>query len=426
KGMDMASSLFTAPDQAVRLSHIEAKANQLAKAYPGKSTDQIMDEAVERGLNEIPSPEYTPKAIQKFRENFAFGSLITYPTEILRTTWNSFEYALKDLRKAITSTDEQLAAEGADRAGLLEMGTRGATGTIAAMAIVPTIAASAKMALNKVWPGANEPEKVNAMKRFMPSYYQDANLMALGDPSKNEAVFMDWSPVDAFGQMGRAMTSGLAAIREGEGPFDAAMAAGKALADPYTSMQPLALAGMEAITGKTMGGKGGDITNPEADLLGQAGDYGKHFLKTLSPGPVKTGMRFLEAGQSGDKWLAEREVASWFGLRMYRFDKNKEIGRTAMDRQRAYTDLKSLRTDAVKKDFLKSGTPAILEAEEEAQAKWVAELAPEIVKDIEAAKMLGKSDREILELFSSEAHLPKKHILALLRGTVLPLSWDTK
>lgn len=424
KGMDYAASFFTAPDQAVRLSHIEAKANQLAKAYPGRSSDAIMDEAVERGLNEIPSPEYGPKAIQKLRENFAFGSLITYPTEILRTTWNSFEYAAKDLHKALTATDAQLAAEGADRAGLMEMGIRGTAGTVAAMALVPTVAASAKMALSKVWPDANDPEKIEAMKRFMPSYYKDANLMALGDASKNNVVFMDWSPVDAFGQMGRAATSTLAAIRDGEDAFGAALAGANSMVEPYTGMQPLAQAGVEALTNRKEGGSGAPITNPEASLGQRAGDYGYHFLKTLGPGtPVKTPLRFLEAGQSGDDWVAAREIASWFGIRMYRFDKDKQIERTARDRQKAYVNLMQLRNQAVKKDFLTAGSPAVLEAESEAQGKWVAEMVPELQKDIEAAKRLGKSDAEIVRLFSGEGGLPKKHILALLRGETLPLSW---
>lgn len=257
----------------------------------------------------------------------------------------------------------------------------------------------------------------------MPSYYQDANLMALGDGSKNEVVFMDWSPVDAYGQMGRAMTSALAESRQGGDAVDAALAAGKAMIEPYTSMQPLALAGMEALTNRQQGGTGGAIANPEADFSDQAGAYGKHFLKTLAPGPVKTGMRFLEAGQGGDKWIAEREIASWLGLRMYRFDTDKAITQKAMDRQKSYVNLMNLRTTAVKKHFLTSGAPAVLEAEKEAQEKWATELSQEVVKDIEAAKKLGKPDSEIIRLFSSEGGLPKKHVIALLQGRTLPLSW---
>lgn len=425
KGLDWASAGFTAPDQGIRISHAIVKSKQLAKAYPNKSEEWILDEAARRARLEIPTPEDSPQFIQKLRQNPVGGSLVTFNAEILRTGWNSLKLGWQDFRKGWKATPEQAAAEGFDRNALMALGVGEMAGAAGSMGVVPAIALGARMTMEQVNPGSNDKDVAAARRRFLPDYYQNNDFVSVSPKGDNRQVLLDFSPLQPYAIAQKAIAQLVASIHDDEGAAQAAMKTAEELMGPFTQLQPLAISGIELGANASRMGEGAEIYDPKGSKLEIAADSAAHVWKQSKPGFLKSKDRLVEADQLGDNFKAYREIASWFGLRMYRFDANQDIGFKARDRQQSYNRIKKIRTEAVKKEFLRDSSPVVLAAESKAQQEWVTELVPEIQKDIAAAKVLGKTDAEIIELFSSKTSaLPKYHIEALLRGQVLPLRWD--
>lgn len=431
------AKLYTAADDFWKIASFISEKRSLTKAFDSsKSGTESLNAFAEsldiktgfldyeRTINEvaaykvrntIPNYDYVGFFVRLLRRT-PFAPFVAFPTEILRTGYNMYWLAGKE----ITSGNYEMQVKGYRR--LFGAGTM--------MAGLPTIAVVAGKALSEV-----DDEEIDAIRRLGPEWLKNSAIIPLGKketPKGTEYQYMDGSHMFVYDTISSSAFAVFRSIKEGQ---DIGQGTPEAVANgiasgvynivkPYTSLSIAPGLQFELLTGRRIDG-GRPITNPEKPWGEQAKDLFNYAFEKGQPGFVQQIGNLINSGtfdeysfsRYGSKKDFDDAMLSLVGVKINSTNpadsipfKISEAQRRFSDANRIFTSL-SYRSGAVTANDL-------LNAYKNAQEAYF-DIQREGYLDMQAAKKLGVSPSVINKQLNDRIN-PKDLRRAFRTGIFVP------
>jgi hypothetical protein len=381
-----AQDLYVAEDDFYKIYNYLAEFDNLKNAYRGsrRSELELMKEAASIVRNTVPNYAYVSDFIKGLRRS-PLGNFVSFPAEIMRTSFNIVEQGIKELK------NEATRSIGARR--LLGFGTTVAT--------IPP-------ALVEIYRGMYgiTREQLAAMRRFLPEWSRESTIIPQKDKDGNY-YYTDFSHGFAYDTVVNPVQSVIANVGTGENaePLITEMTRGfgKAIArlvDPFISesIWIQALNDLYSRGGKT--DTGSEVWNPR-DPEGDKFAKGlKHLAEALAPLSLPQIGRLIKAGRFGEDPETGKdlsftgEAAGFFGFRNQKMDFEQSLGfkiseyNTALRQSRKFLPRPAgnVKTEDIIEGLIQ-GNDSWYEAQKVMQ------------KDIAAMKTLGFDDKQVGIIF---------------------------
>lgn len=313
-GIDYAQKFYGFGDDLWKIIGFENEKAMLIKDK-GMSEAAAEVEAAERIRNTYPTYSLIPKAVNALRRFPLVGTFVSFPAEIIRTSYHIVRYLGNDIRELGIKNP---------------MVQRKALGLLIASASMYAL-----QAITKALVGVDDDEE-KALRLMSPEWQKNSNLAYLGRDEKGALQTMDMSFLDPYGYFKRPFN----ALLQDQPLGDALKSGVKDLWTPFFGQDITFGAIMDAAMNKK--DTGGRVFNPEDTVANQTLDISAHIAKAVQPGIVTniTRMYMASTGKvtaSGKKFDVGDELAALGGFRWGTFDP-----KTSMYYQTfAFTDAKA-------------------------------------------------------------------------------------
>ena len=379
-----AQDLYVAEDDFYKIYNYLAEFDNLKNAYKGTKPDiELAKQAASIVRNTVPNYAYVSDFIKGLRRS-PLGNFVSFPAEIVRTTFNITEQGLKEL------ADPALRNIGARR--LLGLGTT--------LAIIPPT-------LVEIFRGAYgiTREELSAMRRFLPEWSRESTIIPNKDKEGN-LYYTDFSHGFAYDTVVNPIQSVIANVEAGkERPLIEGMirGTGKALGrflDPFVSesIWVQALNDLYSRGGRT--DTGSEVWNPRDPEGDKMAKGIKHLVEALAPLSLPQISRTIKAGIYGEDPKTGRdlsltgELGGFFGFRNQKMDFEESLGYKISDYNGALRDSRKF----LPRPRGKVDANDILKELVQGNASWF-EAQKDMKQDIEAMKTLGYTDQQIGTIF---------------------------
>jgi hypothetical protein len=388
-----AQDLYVAEDDFYKIYNFLAEFDNLKGAYrgSGRSELELMREAASIVRNTVPNYAYVSDFIKGLRRS-PLGNFVSFPAEILRTSFNIVEQGIKELRNEATRS----------------IGARRLLGYGITVATIPP-------ALVEIFRGMYgiTRDQLAAMRRFLPEWSRESTIIPSKDKDGNY-YYTDFSHGFAYDTVVNPIQSVIANVGTGENaePLITEMTRGftKAigrLVDPFISesIWIQALQDLYARGGKT--DTGSEVWNPR-DPEGDKFAKGlKHLSEALAPLSLPQISRLGKAGRFGEDPETGKdlsftgEAAGFLGFRNQKMDFEQSLGfkisayQTALRQSRRFLP----RPQGNVK------TQDIIEGLIQGNNSWY-DAQKDMQKDIEAMKTLEFSNKQIGIIFGRRGLTP--------------------
>jgi hypothetical protein len=262
----------------------------------GMSLEEAEIESARRVRNTYPTYSMVGAGIQSLRRFPLAGTFVSFPAEIIRTSFNMAMYVAEDMK-----------------AGRKSMALQRGMGLVFVSGF-----AYAAQALSMAMLGLDD-EDEEAIRLMAAPWQRNANLIFTGYDEKGNIRFLDLSFMDPYNQFKRVFT---AVIRSQ--PIDQKLyeIADEALS-PFFGTDIAAGAIFETLANKKE--SGAPVYRERDDLINQGIDIANHIRKTLQPGIIANLERTYKAidgdvSPSGRRYSKQDEAMAWFGFRMSTLD----------------------------------------------------------------------------------------------------------
>jgi len=304
---------------------------QLQMKYYGLDREAAEKEAAKRVRNTYPTYSMVGQFMQRLRKFPLAGTFVSFPSEIIRTSYHIVRYAYRDMK--------QSKALGAQR--------------LAGLAIASG-AAYIIQELSKQALGVDDEEE-EAIRQQLPPWSRNSNLWFW---SREDGLlrYMDLSYHDPYNYWKRPIT----AMMRDEPPGNRLLSAATDMVKPFFGTDIVAGAVMEVLTNRKS--SGGPVYNESEHPVQIAKDSADHILKAVSPGFVNNINRTAKALQgeyraSGQQYSVADEGLAWLGVRVSTLDPAASLKFRAFDQTR---DLRS--TSAIVSSKIRDPNPVSDEA----------------------------------------------------------------
>jgi len=268
--------------------------------HKGLTEEQAEKEAAERIRNTYPTYSMTGRFVQRLRRFPLAGTFVSFPAEIIRTSYHILRYLKKDLKETPALGRRKVA------------GLAIASGMIHAM-----------QAVSMSMMGMDDDEE-EAFRDLAAPWQRNSNLLALGRNEKGQIQFIDMSFLDPYNYFKRPIN----AMMRDQPYKDALVDSMRDLTSPFFGQDIAFGAIMETMNNRKE--SGGRVFNPEASVIDQSIDIADHLRKAVQPGFMANVERIYRAstGQisaSGRPFLMNEEMAALAGFRISTFDAKGSI-----------------------------------------------------------------------------------------------------
>ena len=385
KTFRVSQDLYVAEDDFYKIYNFLAEFDNLKNAYKGTRPElQLMKEAANIVRNTVPNYAYVSDFIKGLRRS-PLGNFVSFPAEIMRTSFNIVEQGIKELRNEATRS----------------IGARRLLGYGTAVSIIPPTLVEIYRGIYGI-----TRDQLAAMRRFLPDWSRESTIIPSKDKEGNY-YYTDFSHGFAYDTVVNPVQSVIANVGTGENaePLITEMTRGfgraiSRLVDPFISesIWIQALNDLYSRGGKT--DTGSEVWNPR-DPEGDKFAKGlKHLAEALAPlslpqiGRLVKAGRFGEDPETGKDLSFTGEAAGFFGFRNQKMDFKQSLGFKISEYNGALRDSRKFLprpTGNVKPDDIIQG---LLQGND----SWM-QAQKEMQKDIEAMKILGFSNKEIATIF---------------------------
>jgi hypothetical protein len=379
-----AQDLYVAEDDFYKIYNYLAEFDNLKNAYRGTKPDiELAKQAASIVRNTVPNYAYVSDFIKGLRRS-PLGNFVSFPAEIVRTTFNITEQGLKEL------ADPALRSIGARR--LIGLGTT--------LAIIPPTLVEAFRGMYGI-----TRDELAAMRRFLPEWSRESTIIPSKDKDGNY-YYTDFSHGFAYDTVINPIQSVIANVEAGkEQPLIQGMIRGTTRAlgrflDPFVSesIWVQALNDLYSRGGRT--DTGSEVWNPRDPEGDKMAKGIKHLVEALAPLSLPQISRTIKAGIYGEDPETGRdlsltgELGGFFGFRNQKMDFEESLGYKISDYNGALRDSRKFlprpRGNVDAQDILKELV--------QGNASWF-EAQKDMKLDIEAMKNLGYTDQQIGIIF---------------------------
>ena len=439
-----AQDAYTAEDDFWKIFTYLGEKSRLSSAYEGAGLKLGQEFIDPNGAKQIFNDEYLKKAAADLVKNnvpnyamvsefvkglrkLPIGNFVAFPAEIIRTSANIVETALKEINyKTIINPKDGLVSP------LRSRGIQRLTGMALTTAALPLGTVAATQALYDI-----SKDEIDAMRRYVADWSKNSTLIPFRDED-GKLSYVDFSHLNAYDTVTRPVQTILNAVNEGRADEDGLIddfvlgliESTKELGQPFISesIWTEALQDVSPILGR--GGRdaaGRAVWNPE-DSLGDKMYKGVgHLIEAVAPlnwkqlnriglsmWPIDSQGRFDERG---NEYAFGNEVAGIFGMRRVEVKPERSFNYKITDYKKGIRNSRNLFTQAT----LKGGpvTPKeIVDAYINANRALYG-VNRELYQDMEAAKILGMSEDTMDSNMENRGE--RKAFNALTEGEFRPL-----
>jgi len=379
-----AQDLYVAEDDFYKIYNYLAEFDNLKNAYRGTKPDiELAKQAASIVRNTVPNYAYVSDFIKGLRRS-PLGNFVSFPAEIVRTTFNITEQGLKEL------ADPALRSIGARR--LIGLGTT--------LAIIPPTVVEGFRGLYGI-----TREELAAMRKFLPEWSRESTIIPSKDKDGNY-YYTDFSHGFAYDTVINPIQSVIANVEAGkERPLIEGMITGTTRAlgrflDPFISesIWVQALNDLYSRGGRTdTGSQVWNPRDPEGDKMAKGI---KHLVEALAPLSLPQISRTIKAGIYGEDPETGRdlsltgELGGFFGFRNQKMDFEESLGYKISDYNGALRDSRKF----LPRPRGKVDANDILKELVQGNASWF-EAQKDMKQDIEAMRTLGYTDQQIGTIF---------------------------
>lgn len=340
----------------------------------GLSEAEAEEKAAYRIRNGYPTYSMVPRGIKMVRRWPLIGTFVSFPYEIMRTSYNQIQFLKEDLK------DNKPAA------------ARRAIGMAAASSAAYAASIFSMMLMGM---DADDDEAVRAQ---LPPWSRNSQLIYTGYDENGMPQYMDLSYIDPYTYLKKPLTALFSGNNEEiDDKFEDAM---MEFLDPFIGVDIGAGALGEIIFNQKIG-TGRQVYNPEDEGQDKAMDIMNHIRKAVQPGIVSNMERTVkalsgESTPSGKQYDIGDEAMAWIGFR---------FGTLNLPQSMAYKgyEFKDRKTDATRILNRVAGSSQKLGESEIENAVNRARRARELVykdmmKQIQGSVKLGMDERQVRKL----------------------------
>jgi len=399
KGMKFAEDLYTAEDDLFKIANFAVERSRLKSAYTkaGKEfTEEFLDnEAANIVRNTVPNYAYVSDTVRALRR-LPLGTFMSFPSEILRTTTNIAQRAIKEIN------DPALRAIGMKR--LLGLTT--------VLGVAPYGAMKGMQALYDV-----TNEELNAMRRYLPQWSKNSTILPIRDEKTGELKYIDFSHGNAYDVAIRPINTLLNNIQDGvtdektlmSGVISGMYEAAGELASPFISeaIYTQALVDLTLRGGRT---REGQQIWTDTQFETEPGQVIKnsidHLADAMMPFSYPQIRRIYDSAldkpsKRGEYFELPDELLGFAGFRVVKLDPVKSMGFKLADYQKGLREARRLFTGG-EEGLLKGGPKSPRDVVERfIQANKARFMVQQTLrKDLQAAELLGADDFDIRTEFN--------------------------
>ena len=398
KGVKLAEDLYTAEDDFFKIANFAIERNRLKNAFTkaGREfTEESLDqEAANIVRNTVPNYAYVSDTVRLLRR-LPLGTFMSFPSEILRTTTNIAQRAIREIKDP----------------ALRDIGYKRLFGLTTVLAVAPY---GVQKGFQSLYDVTNE--ELDALKRYLPEWSRNSTILPIRDEDTGELKYVDFSHGNAYDTAIRPIQTLLNNIQQGITDEDVLMkgllsgmaeAAGE-LASPFISeaIYTQALSDIFLRGGRT---RQGSQIYTDTQLRTEPGkavqNAIEHVAESLVPFSYPTLTRIYQAAadkpsERGEFFELPDELTGFFGFRQVKVDPIKAMGFKLAGYQKGIREARSLFTggaESVLKGGPKTPNDIIRRFIQANKAKFLVQ--KELRKDIEAAELLGVDDFDLRKEF---------------------------
>ena len=177
--MKGAEDLYTAEDDFFKIANVAVERLRLKNAYTKagrKFTDDLLDnQAADIVRNTVPNYAYVSDTVRALRR-LPLGTFMSFPSEILRTTTNIAQRAIREIKDP----------------ALRNIGIKRLTGLGTVLYIAPNVIQSGFQILNDV-----TNEQLSALKQYLPEWSKNSTILPIKS-KEGELKYIDFSHGNAY------------------------------------------------------------------------------------------------------------------------------------------------------------------------------------------------------------------------------------
>lgn len=337
-----AEHLYQWGDNTWKIFAFENEVERYKKAYPSWTTEQVEAKAAKNVRNTYPTYSLIPKAGKLLKSIPAIGGFTSFPSEVVRTTFNTLELATQEMR----SGNPQLA----------KYGRRRLAGVTSAMLVGTGLSYATRALLHM------DGEDEDDLRKFVGPWQTDSEFLYLNHEGAKYTI-VDLGAFDPHSYLKRPIYEALRGEYRSDGQH--VMDIAKQIVGPFINEQVLTQRIIDLARDQTTLGK--QIYNPDSPMGDQITDAVSYFFKGVSPGFAKSAINLKKAvkgvtDNSGKEYQLSHELLAIFpGARIQTIDVTESLKYKGFDFQKR---LDQANSDFQKVDKSKSSTP-----EEKAAAK---------------------------------------------------------
>ena len=324
KGMKVAEDLYTAEDDFFKIANFAIERNRLKTALTraGREvTEEFLDqEAANIVRNTVPNYAYVSDTVRALRR-LPLGTFMSFPSEILRTTTNIAQRAIKEIKDP----------------ALRRIGYKRLFGLTTVLAIAPYVVQKGFQSLYDV-----TNEELDALKRYLPEWSRNSTILPIRDEETGDLKYVDFSHGNAYDTAIRPLQTLLNNIQNGiedeevlmKGLLGGMAEAAGELASPFISeaIYTQALADIFLRGGRT---REGSQIYTDTQFQTEPGTAIKnsidHVAESLIPFSYPTLTRIYQAAadkpsERGEFFELPDELTGFIGFRQVRVDPVRAMG----------------------------------------------------------------------------------------------------
>ncbi len=296
KAFGFAQRFYQYGDDFWKIIGFENEKNMLIK-HAGMSESEAKKEAAERIRNTYPTYSLVGKGIQSLRRFPLVGSFVSFPAEIIRTTFNMLNYVKKDM------ADPKMRPLAIRRA----LGMTFAAGF-----------AFALQAMTKAMFDIDDDDE-EAIRLQAAPWQKNSNLVFTGRDEKGNIRYIDISFLDPYNYWKRPLN----AIMRGQPWQETTSQVAKEVLQPFLGTDILAGTLFDILANKKE--SGGQVYKKTDDPDRQLVDIANYLRKSVQPGIISNLERTAMAlegkvSSSGQKYDIGDELKGWVGWRATTLD----------------------------------------------------------------------------------------------------------
>ena len=382
--MKGAEDLYTAEDDLFKIANYAVERYRLKNAYTQAGINfterQLKEEAADIVRNTVPNYAYVSDTVRALRR-LPLGTFMSFPSEILRTTTNAAQRAIREIKNP----------------ALRNIGLKRLLGLSTVLAVAPY---GIQKGFQGIYGVTNE--QLDALKQYLPEWSKNSTILPIRT-DKGDLKYIDFSHGNAYDVAIRPIQTLLNEVQKGiededvlmEGVLKGMAQAAGELASPFISEAIYTEAALDIIArgGRTREGRqlytDRTPTGEKIDIIN------KHLAQAMLPFSYQQLNRLYQAAtdkpsKRGEFFELPDELLGFAGYRAIKVDPVKAMGFKIANFQRGIRESRALFTggsESVLRGGPKTAKDVIERFIEANRAKFNVE--KEMAKNILAADVLG-------------------------------------